>query len=318
MTRSGGQAFLAVRRVAVFFAGAAFLAVVVRADAAALAGVAFLAVALVAVVLVTVALVAAALVAAALRAVAVAGAALVAAAVLRVVVRAAGAVFTAAARAGVVAFVAAFLVAVVRGVVALVAAAVLVAAALVAAAVLVAAALVAAVLVARLGARPSCVAAVLVRRSSWPPCAPAPPSWRWWWSRPAARLPAAARAPAAVVLGSWRGSATTSERGAGLELRDRGLLDLHGLAGARVTAGAGGAGGLLEGAEAGDADLAAPGHLADDDVEDGLQRLCSSLLAAEAPFERFDQISLVHGFPLQRKESPGRARRVALSGWRPT
>ena len=236
-----------------------------------------------------------------LRAVARAGAALVAAAVLRDVV--------ALVAAAVVVVAAAFLPAAVRPVVdvaaLLVAAALragadvlvaavfddaaLLAAVLVVAAVLVAAVLVAAVLVAavlRVGARPS------------------------WRRGPGGPGGSAAAGGGAGAGGGRLGQLARvgdhrAEGGAGLELRDRGLLDLHGLTGARVAAGAGCSGGLLERAEAGDTDLAAPGHLANDDVEHGLQGLRSSLPAAEAPFERVDQISLVHGFPLQRKQSPG-------------
>ena len=75
------------------------------------------------------------------------------------------------------------------------------------------------------------------------------------------------------------------ERGARVELRDRRLLDLHRLARARVAAGAGAARDLLEGAEPGDADLPTAGDLADDDVEDGLERVAGGLLAAELRLE---------------------------------
>ena len=84
-----------------------------------------------------------------------------------------------------------------------------------------------------------------------------------------------------AALGSERGFFTTSlnaepARNFGTD----GLLDLHGGAGARVAAGARGAGGLLERAEAGDGDAAALGDLADDHVQDGRQR---SLAAFRLP-----------------------------------
>src|SRR5665647_807544 len=88
-----------------------------------------------------------------------------------------------------------------------------------------------------------------------------------------------------------------AELGAGLELRDGGLLDLDARAGARVATGPCRAHYLLERAEAGDADLAALGDLADDDVEYCLDSIGRSLLAAETTLEGFDQLSLVHVFP---------------------
>src|SRR5665811_1150554 len=88
-----------------------------------------------------------------------------------------------------------------------------------------------------------------------------------------------------------------AELGAGLELRDGGLLDLDARAGARVATGPCRAHYLFERTEAGDADLAALGDLADDDVEHGLDRIGRSLLAAKTTLEGFDQLSLVHVFP---------------------
>src|SRR5215218_3420493 len=71
------------------------------------------------------------------------------------------------------------------------------------------------------------------------------------------------------------------ERRTGAEPRHRGFLDLDGLTRARVAAGAGGAGRLLEGAEPGDGDLLALGDRDGDGVDDGLERLGGGPLAAE-------------------------------------
>src|SRR5580765_8566789 len=84
------------------------------------------------------------------------------------------------------------------------------------------------------------------------------------------------------------------ERGAGLEAGHRGLLDAHLVTRARVAAGTRGARGLLEGAEAGDADLAALGDLTNDRVEDGLKGVGGGLAATELGLQGLDQFTLVH------------------------
>ncbi len=87
------------------------------------------------------------------------------------------------------------------------------------------------------------------------------------------------------------------ERGARTEARHRGLLDLHGLARARVAARAGVARLLLEGAEAADGDLVTLGDGERDELDDRLDGGHGLLATAELGLEGVDHLCLVHGAP---------------------
>ena len=105
-----------------------------------------------------------------------------------------------------------------------------------------------------------------------------PPSWPPP-SSPAAAFFAPSRYGRAQLRQLLRAGDDRLQVGACAELRDRGLLGLDPLAGARVAHPAGVTDALLEGAEASDGDLLALGDLAGDRVEDRLEGVRCGLLA---------------------------------------